>query len=142
MSQRRHCRICKRPFEVDPRVGARHRTCGEVACRAEQNRRACKKWRKDHPDQVVAQRLRTRLPAEPAPTPEVVSANPLRQFDATVVRHVIGVEMRVVLEELVKVVLRVVRHEMPPRVPEFPARSAKVLLIEPRQETDRARGPP
>lgn len=142
MSQRRPCRICKRWFEVDPRVGARHRTCGEASCRAAQNRRACKKWRKEHPDHVVAQRLRKRLPAEPAPTAAEVSANPLRQFDAEVVRHVIGVEMRVLLEELVKVLLRVVRHEIPLRMPEPPARSAKVLPPEPRHETDRARGPP
>ena len=142
MSQRRPCRICKRWFEVDPRVGPRHRTCGEASCRAEQNRRACKKWRQDHPDQVIARRLRQRLPADPAPTPAEVSANPLRQFDPEVVRHVIGVEMRVLLEELLKVLLRVVRHEMPPRVPESPARSAKVLPLEPRLETDRARGPP
>ena len=142
MSQRRPCRICKRWFEVDPRVGARHRTCGEASCRAEQNRRACKKWREDHPDQVVARRLRKRLAAEPAPTPAEVSASPLRHFDPEVVRQVISVEMRVLLEELLRVLLRVVRHEMPLRVEVLPARSAKVLPSQARHETDRARGPP
>ena len=141
-SGRRPCCICGRWFTVDPRVGARQRSCEDPECRRERNKKACKRWREAHADQVRANRLRDRLPADPAPTPEQVHARPLSKFSPVVVRHVMGLEMNVVLEELIRVLLTVVRHEMRAESSQRTASPQKVLPTPPRHETDRARAPP
>jgi hypothetical protein len=141
-SGRRPCCICGRWFTVDPRVGARQRTCELPACRKERNKRACKRWREDHPDQVRADRLRRRLPADPAPTREQILAQPLCKFSPVVLRHVMGPELMVVLEELARVLLLAMRHEMRAEIGQRPSSSQKVLPAPQRHETAGARAPP
>jgi hypothetical protein len=48
--------------------------------------------------------------------PEVVLLDPMRHFNGDVVRHVMGLEATVVLEEVAKVLVYIARHEMPPKV--------------------------
>ena len=40
-TSKRPCRICRRWFEPDPRVGQRHRVCGRDECQHERHRRNC-----------------------------------------------------------------------------------------------------
>lgn len=115
MATTRPCAICRRWFEVDPRVGKRHRVCGGEACRASRNKRACAKWRAEHPDEVKATRIRKKLPKQEPDVPEVVLPDPMRHFDPSVVRHAIGVEAKVVLEEVSKVIVALARHERAPK---------------------------
>ena len=142
MAHKRPCSVCRRWFEVDPRAGRRHRVCDNTDCQRKRNQKACRQWRKKNPHKVAAQRLRKRLPAVPSPNPEVAAIQAMAHFDPNVLRHVMGAEMLVVLEELVKVILRAVRHEMQPKVAVQRQEGAKVPQTMRRQPTARSRSPP
>lgn len=142
MGTSRPCAVCRRRFEVDPRVGKRHRVCGDEPCRTEWNKRSCASWRKRHPDEVKAARLRRKLLKAPPDAPEAVLLDPMRHFEPRVVRHEIGVEAAVVLEEAAKVLVHLARHEMPPKPRLGRARPPKVLAPGARHETAEARPPP
>jgi|SRR3990170_6000920 len=142
MGTSRPCAVCRRRFEVDPRVGKRHRVCDSEACRAARNKRACADWRRRHPDEVKASRLRRKLPREPPDPPEVVLLDPMRHFNPEVVRHEMGVEVAVVLEEVAKVLVHIARHEMPPKPPVRREKSRKVLVSAARHETAEIPAPP
>jgi hypothetical protein len=142
MADKRPCAICGRWFTKDPRVGTRHRVCATAECRAARNRKACASWRASHPDEVKASRLRRKLPKVPPDPPEAVLLAPMRHFSPRVVRHVMPVEVVVVLEEVAKVLVHIARHEMPPKVKLREAVPRKVLPRDARHETDAARGPP
>lgn len=140
--RRRPCRICRRWFDVDPRVGKRHRVCGAEACQRERNRRSCRRWREEHEEEVAAYRLLEVLPAEPATPVEVVQIDPIRVFDPTTVRHAVPVGTRVVLAQLAKVVVALTRHEVVPRAVAVRRGSRRVAPTPPRHETPEPRPPP
>jgi hypothetical protein len=142
MSTKRPCAICRRWFTIDPRVGKRHRVCDADACQTARNKRSCTNWRKQHPDAVKAARVRRKLPKTPPDPPEVVLLDPMRHFDPRVVRHEMGVEAAVVLEEIAKVLAHLARHEMPPKPRVGRARPPKVVTSAARHETAEARPPP
>lgn len=108
--------MCRARFEVDPRIGKRHRVCDRETCRVSRNRQACADWRRTHPEEVKDSRLRRKLPKRPPDPPEVVLLDPMRHFRRDIVRHEIGGRATVVLEEVSKVLVHVARHEMPPKV--------------------------
>jgi hypothetical protein len=142
MPDRRPCRICRRWFDVDPRAGSRHRVCGAEACQRARNQLACRRWREEHADDVVAYRLRERLPAEPPTAAEVVAVDPIRVFDARVVRHAVPVGTRVVLAQLAKVIVAVARHAVLPRTLAVRRLSRKVPPSRARHVTPDPRVPP
>lgn len=142
MATSRPCTICRRWFEVDARVGKRHRVCGRAACRASRNKRACAKWRSEHADEVKAARIRKRLAKSEPDPPEVVLLDPMRHFDPDAVRHVIGLEVKVVLEEVAKVILSLARHEMPPKPRVQRAEAPRVLPVATQHETAPGPAPP
>lgn len=142
MADKRPCAICGCWFTKDPRAGPRHRVCAKPECQAERNRRACADWRRRHPDDVKASRVRGKLTKVPVDPAEVVVLSPMRHFSLPAVRHVVGAEMTVVLEELAKVLIHIARHEVPPKVQGHPASSRKVLPPAARHDTDTARAPP
>lgn len=142
MADKRPCAICGCWFVKDPRAGARHRVCAKPECQAERNRRACVAWRRRHPDDVKAGRIRGKLAKTPPDPADVVVLAPMRHFSLPAVRHVVGAETAVVLEELAKVLIHIARHEVPPKVTVRPAPSRKVLPRAARHDTDAARPPP
>jgi hypothetical protein len=142
MADKRPCRVCRRWFEVDPRAGRRHQVCDSEDCQRKRNQRACRRWRKENPHKVVAQRLRKRLPADPAPVAEVAALQPMAHFDPQVVRHAVGAKVQVVLEELAKVIARDMRHGVPPKSKVQRQEEAKVMPRQPRHTTASSRSPP
>ncbi len=130
----RPCAICRSRFEVDPRVGKRHRICDRETCRAERNKQACARWRRIHPDEVKDSRLRRNLPKHPPDPSAVVVLDPMRHFRMEVVRHEIGGRTAVVLEEVAKVLVCIARHEMPPKVKVRGRKSCKDLAPTARHE--------
>lgn len=140
--RRRPCRICRRWFDVDPRAGQRHRVCGAESCQQERNRRSCRRWREEHPEEVVAYRILEVLPADPATPTEVAQIDPIRVFDPATVRHAVPVGTRVVLAQLAKVLVALARHEVVPRALGVRRRSRRVPPTLARHETPEARPPP
>ncbi len=58
----RHCCVCIKPFEPDPRLGDRQRTCGGDDCQKRRRRINSQIWRGQHPeaDDAVYRRIRRR----------------------------------------------------------------------------------
>jgi len=108
----------------------------------EANRRACRRWRRTNPEKVEAYRFRKRLPATPLPAVEVEVVQPMRHFDADVVRQGVGVKTMVLFEEFGKVLLARLRHGVPTKTKGKGAEIGKVLPPAPRQATASGPGPP
>lgn len=142
MAERRPCRICRRWFDVDPHAGRRHRVCGSEACQRERNRRSCRRWREEHPEEVATYRLLEVLPADPETAVGVVEIDPIRVFDAAAVRHAVPVGTRVVIGQLAKVVLSMARHGVVPKALGVRRRKRKVRPTPARHESAQPRPPP
>ena len=105
MRRRRPCRICRKWFQVHPRVGSRQRVCSSAACQRERHRRACVAWHRRNPDYDREGRLQRKLRCDPPPKPDLLPllVSPMRQLDWGVARDVVGLEVAVVIEESAKV---------------------------------------
>ena len=60
MLKKRPCRICRRWFYPDRRVGERQRACSEVSCQEARRARTQASWRRRNPDYFTARRLQLR----------------------------------------------------------------------------------
>ena len=68
MLTKRPCRICRRWFVPDGRVGRRQRACSAPTCQIARRARTQASWRRRNPDYFIAHRIqRRRLNAEEAP---------------------------------------------------------------------------
>src|SRR6266576_1800356 len=64
---KRPCRICRRWFRPDPRVGARQRACRNSSCQKARHQQAQAKWCARNPDYFIARRIQARsLPEQPS----------------------------------------------------------------------------
>lgn len=105
MRCRRPCRICRKWFQVHPRVGTRQRVCSSAACQRERHRRACVTWHQRNPGYDREGRLQQKLRCDPPPKPAFSPflTSPIRQLNWGVARDVVGLEVAVVIEESAKV---------------------------------------
>lgn len=116
MARKRPCRICRKWFRPDPRVGARQRTCGSTPCRRAWHGRSCRNWRRRNPDYDRDDRLRRRLHAQT----EVVSSDPLAQLNWNVARDAIGLQVAVVIEETGRLLVSWTRDAIAVQLPGSP----------------------
>ena len=114
--RKRPCRICRKWFRPDARVGARQRTCGSAPCRQAWHRRSCRDWRRRNPDYDRDDRLRRRLQAQTQP----VRGDPLAQLNWDAARDVIGLQVAVVVEETGQLLVSWAREEMALQLPGSP----------------------
>jgi len=78
-ARKKPCRICRRWFRPDVRVGERQRACGEPDCQQARRRKTQASWRARNPGYATAYRIdqRNREPAaEPLRTPPPLSQLP------------------------------------------------------------------
>ena len=99
----RRCRICKQTFWPHPRAGRRQRVCSAKACQDERHRRDCADWRRRNPDYDREERIRRKVHSEPEPKrpgpARPLEQDPLRRLPWSAIEAVVGLEVRVVLEE-------------------------------------------
>jgi hypothetical protein len=73
MRRRRRCRVCRKLFRPDLRVGSRQHVCGQAECQRQRRQGTQARWRQRHPDYFVDRRLRLRAlaarEAEPSSGP-------------------------------------------------------------------------
>jgi hypothetical protein len=72
MLRARPCRICRKWFHPDPRIGERQRVCSAPSCQAARRKKTQASWRAGNPDYFVARRLKQRaakVSPPPAPPP-------------------------------------------------------------------------
>ena len=76
---KKSCRICRRWFQPDTRVGERQRACGQPECQTARRQKTQAGWRKRNLDYAIAWRLDQR--AAQAPPPEALRVpSPLNQL--------------------------------------------------------------
>ena len=68
-SGKRPCRICRKWFLPDPRVGPRQRSCSTPECQRKRRAKTQASWRERNPDYFVARRLLERASRDEAPAP-------------------------------------------------------------------------
>jgi hypothetical protein len=74
---KRPCRICRRWFRPDVRVGARQHTCSRPECQAARRKKTQAAWRTRNPGYSVAWRIQARAESARAPGPSLRLPSPL-----------------------------------------------------------------
>jgi hypothetical protein len=94
MLTKRPCRICRRWFVPDRRVGRRQRACSAPACQIARRARTQASWRRRNPDYFIAHRIqRRRLKADEAQAAilPLVLPPPLSQLPWDLAQETFGV---------------------------------------------------
>src|SRR5450432_2395035 len=65
--RKKPCRICRRWFQPDARVGERQRACGKPECQTARRQKTQAGWRKRNPDYTISWRLDQRAAQTPRP---------------------------------------------------------------------------
>ncbi len=87
---KRPCRVCRRWFRPDVRVGARQHTCSRPECQAARRKKMQATWRARNPDYFVAWRIQARAGSERAPGPLHLSS-PLSNLPWDIAQDEFGV---------------------------------------------------
>jgi hypothetical protein len=90
-ARKRPCRICRRWFQPDPRVGGRQRACGKPECQTARRRKTQASWRDHNPGYGIAWRIDQRAVQTSPPEPLRLPA-PLNQLPWNVAKDQFGVQ--------------------------------------------------
>jgi hypothetical protein len=114
MLTKRPCRICRRWFVADRRVGRRQRACSASACQIARRARTQASWRRRNPDYFIAHRVqRRRVKADDAQggvTPLVLPP-PLSQLPWDLAQEEFGVAGTDFLGHLGRILLVAVQDQ-------------------------------
>ena len=145
--RKRPCRICRKWFTPHPRLGDRQRTCGADDCQQQWHRRQCAEWNRRNRTYFQEIHLKRRLEeaasAKPSPAPSGADAPPPsapapppspRHYPVRVVQEVIGAQQLVIIEYLVRLLVRGVQEAIATQ----PVDSAKESRQLPPQRCSRA----
>src|SRR6266849_1690604 len=119
MLTKRPCRICRRWFVPDGRVGRRQRACSAATCQRARRVQTQASWRRRNPDYFIAHRLqRRRLKAEEFPVPPLVLPPPLSQLPWDLAQDAFGVVGTDFLGHLGRVLLVAAQDQKAGQVPD------------------------
>ena len=136
MVRKRPCRICRKWFESHPRAGDRQHTCSAPSCQRERHRRACADWRRRNPDLDREGRLRQKLLSGGT------AGNTLRGLNRDAVRDAVGLEVSVIIDELVRLLQFFARDAVRLVVPATKGQAVREIDSRPRDAMAGARVPP
>ncbi len=147
---KRPCRICKKWFLPNPRLGDRQKTCGAPECQQQWHSRKCAEWNRKNRSYFQEIYLRRRLEVletaspeslpPPSPVPSLQPVAPL-DYPRGVVQEVIGAQQLVIIEYIVRLLVRGVQEVMRPQMPETQCEFRR-LSPERISRGDGQRGPP
>lgn len=141
MNKKRPCRICKKWFYPNRRVGDRQKVCSDPKCQRERQRRNCKNWRHRNPNYDREDRVRKKLicPSEAADAGKEDQKN--RRLDETAAQKLVGLEVFVFVDEYVRLLLARVQEEIRRQLPVDIKKISRHLAEVSREEIG-VRGPP
>ena len=112
MLTKRPCRICRRWFVPDRRVGRRQRACSDPACQIARRAKTQASWRRRNPDYFIAHRVqRRRVTAEHAAVLPLVLPPPLSHLPWDVAQDTFGLVGTDFLGHLGRVLLGAVQDQ-------------------------------
>lgn len=143
MRRKRPCRICHKWFWPHPQVGRRQKVCSSPACQRERHRRACSAWHRCNPDYDRESRLQQKLCCrQPKANAAALAVNPGRQLAWPAARDVVGLEVAVLVEEVLRLLVRWARDAVTAQLHRDKAITSKHLGTSARDEMARvARAP-
>ena len=123
--KKRPCRICRKWFAADPRLGDRQQTCGAMECQRKWHARKCAEWNRKNRAYFRDVYLRGRLESfgsgPPAQSPSPCSScrinDPPRRsspldLPQEVIQEVIEVKPFIIIEYIVRLLMRGVQEEI------------------------------
>ena len=122
-SNKRPCRICRKWFTPDPRLGDRQKTCGKETCKRKWHAKKCSEWNKKNRSYFQAIYLSSKLESSKTPSQSdnrpPPSSNPDKncpirppssrstpQLPGDVIQDVIGVQPLIIIEYVVQLLVR------------------------------------
>lgn len=126
------CRICRKWFRPDVRVGRRQRTCGRPECQNALRKQSLAVWRIRNPDYFIAWRIQAR--AKPGRAPEPLRLpSPLSSLPWDIAQDEFGTIGADFIGAMGSVVLRAAKNQLrgevidstrdPARLPPLPAKN-------------------
>ena len=129
MLTKRPCRVCRRWFVPDRRVGRRQRACSATACQTARRARTQASWRRRNPDYFIAHRIQRRRlnanEAEAAGLPLVLPP-PLSQLPWDLAQEEFGVAGTDFLGHLGRVLLGAAQDQKAAQVIDPPGEAGRV----------------
>jgi hypothetical protein len=123
--RKRPCRICGKWFVPNPRLDKRQKTCGTTECQQRWHAKKCAEWNRKNrsyfKEIYISRRLESSIGDASCPTPSPFPASRTRKssrprrasplhFPQEVVQEVIGVQQMVIIEYLVRLLMRSVQE--------------------------------
>ena len=137
--RKRPCRVCGKWFMPNPRLGNRQMTCGSDACKRQWHIAKCTEWNRQNRTYFKEIYLRTRLepPSNDGDQPPSLPPSSSRTNTATrgssplhlprdAVQEVMGEQQLVIIEYLIRVLLRGVQEVISAQQPEIVKESRRL----------------
>ena len=115
--RKKPCRICRRWFQPDARVGDRQRACGQPECQTARRQKTQAAWRKRNPDYGIAWRLDQRAAQTPPPEPLRFPA-PLNQLPWEFAKDQFGAQGADFIGVMSALILRAAKDQIRPYLPD------------------------
>ena len=134
--RKKPCRVCRRWFHPDARVGERQRACGKPECQTARRQKTQADWRKRNLDYAIAWRLDQRAAQTPPPEPLRLPA-PLAQLPWNVAKDQFSPQGTDFLGVMSALILRAAKDQirpylidgvrLPSRLPSAPEKTSSRL---------------
>lgn len=138
-SRKRPCRVCGKWFCPNPRLGDRQKTCGADECQRQWHTAKCAEWNRQNRSYFKENYLKSRIQsasdhaAGSPPSPSSSRTNtPARSpsplhLPREAVQEVMGTQRLVIIEYIVRVLLRGVQEVISAQLPEIPKESRRLV---------------
>ncbi len=119
-SRKRPCRICRKWFFPDPRVGDRQKTCGAKKCQTKWHGKKCTEWNQQNPAYFKEIYLGKKLAAiDEADAKHVSFSVKSNQLPRKLIQEVIGAQHLVIIEYVNRLLSKSFQEEILCQVPEI-----------------------
>jgi len=112
-ARKKPCRICRRWFQPDPRVGSRQRACSRPECQSARRQKAQASWRGRNPGYAIAWRIDQRAAQAQSPEPLRMPA-PLNQLPWDVAKIQFGLQGADFIGVMSALIVRVAKDQIRP----------------------------
>jgi hypothetical protein len=126
------CRICRRWFQPDARVGDRQRVCSREECQAARRKRTQAAWRERNPDYANAWRLQQRCAGGDPDPPRVPP--PLTRLPWDLAKDQFGAQGTEILGCFGRLLVRYAKDQMRTQPPGIPGESPRLPPDPPKDE--------
>jgi len=116
-ARKKPCRICRRWFQPDPRVGSRQRACSKPDCQSARRQKAQASWRSRNPGYAINWRLDQRKAQAQPPGPLRLPA-PLNQLPWDVAKIQFGMQGADFIGVMSALIIRTAKDEIRPYLPD------------------------